>query len=108
MSVFSTVVAQNSENVDEQRTIIENGPKEDNSETVALGREQQQQQPELQQRQPEPQSQQQQPESQQQPQPESQPQQQQQQQTEDVAEKGLGSRRQDWFGGKIPKREDVM
>ena len=104
-SVFSTVVAQNSENIDEQRTIIENGPKEDNSETVALGREQQQQQPELQQQQPEPQSQQQQPESQQQPQqesqqqpqpesqqqpqPESQPQQQ-QQQTEDVAEKGLG------------------
>ena len=42
-SVFSTVVAQNSENIDEQRTIIENGPKEDNSETAALGREQQQQ-----------------------------------------------------------------
>lgn len=91
-SVFSTVVAQNSENIDEQRTIIENGPKEDNSETVALGREQQQQQPEpqSQQQQPQQESQQQpQPESQQQPQPESQPQQQ-QQQTEDVAEKGLG------------------
>ena len=92
-SIFSTVVAQNSqnsENIDEQRTIIVNGPKEDNSEPVALGGEQQQQEPEQQQQQPETQSQQQQLESQQQPQPESQPQQQQQQQTEDVAEKGLG------------------